>query len=303
MVTKILQISIVMIFGGMNAAYGYVIGFEEREFCGGWARYLSSPVIDGEYIARASYPGHYSLRNPGPCSAHVLLPDNGTTHVSLASGSYMAISRIDAGAFNLVSIDYAEYSELVLYVDSFDVVGVKNDGTVLTETIYLDKVLDGLNGEDDFQTHYFSHDWQNLSRVEFVSSLVAVDNIDVSTGPLPIGVSIDLKPHNKGNRIDIRESAVKVAVLSINTDDGDKFDFDSSQVDPDSILLNGTLTHTIQNVKAKDVDNDGDTDLVILMKSANGFVSCGQSVFGLTGETFAGDQIVGEDHVTAVGCK
>ena len=125
--------------------------------------------------------------------------------------------------------------------------------------------------------------------------------------PPPTSVNIDIKPGSDPNSINLKSKGViPVAILSTNTADGDALDFDATQVDPHTVMFgpNGaSIKHG--NGHVKDVDGDGDPDMVLHFKTQETGIQCGDTDASLTGSTFANPDSVdveGADAIKTVGC-
>jgi hypothetical protein len=115
---------------------------------------------------------------------------------------------------------------------------------------------------------------------------------------LTVPVTIDIKPGSDPNSFNNDGNGV-ISVAILTTDS-----FDAATVDPFSVSLDGAGVH----VKGKsgnagaleDVDNDGDLDLVVQIMDVDGIYQAGDTLATLTGVTFDGHDIVGEDTIRIV---
>jgi len=144
-------------------------------------------------------------------------------------------------------------------------------------------------------------------------------------------VAIDIKPGSDPNSINLKSKGViPVAILTT-------VDFDATTVDPGLVkfgpsngsVLNGSVlvaggpgtsgplasaelycpdalgeateTHGVGHVK--DVDGDGDADVVYHFPTQDSGIACGDTAATLTGETFGGQPITGSDSIVTRGCK
>ena len=114
----------------------------------------------------------------------------------------------------------------------------------------------------------------------------------------PYPVQIDIKPgiypncfNNDGKGV------IPVAVLGSS-------DFDATQVDPSSVVLNGQGVNVVGKGKPQahieDVDGDGKDDLLIQIEDVDGTYEPGESMATLTGMTFGGTHFSGTDSVCIV---
>jgi hypothetical protein len=112
-------------------------------------------------------------------------------------------------------------------------------------------------------------------------------------------VSIDIKPGNSPNSINLRSSGVvPVAILSSSM-------FDATQVNPETVTLAGAKVKLIgkgdrYSCSPEDVNEDGLADLVCHVKTADFLIEPGDSIAILEAETFNGKHIRGEDSIQIV---
>ncbi|MFB3074754.1 MAG: hypothetical protein ACE1Z6_06200, partial [Candidatus Methylomirabilales bacterium] len=81
-------------------------------------------------------------------------------------------------------------------------------------------------------------------------------------------------------------------------------DFDATTVDPGTIEFGpdgARETHGVGHVK--DVDSDGDNDMVLHFRTQDSGIQCGDTTATLTGETFDGQKVMGSDSIVTPGCK
>ncbi|HKE44300.1 MAG TPA: hypothetical protein VKB41_07145 [Steroidobacteraceae bacterium] len=111
-------------------------------------------------------------------------------------------------------------------------------------------------------------------------------------------VSIEIRPHGPLNRINPRSKG-KVPVAILTTDS-----FDATSVDPAKVLFGATGTEAAPTHFAlRDVDRDGNTDIVLQFKIQETGIQCADTSAVLSGETFDGRAIKGSDSIRTVGCK
>jgi hypothetical protein len=80
--------------------------------------------------------------------------------------------------------------------------------------------------------------------------------------------------------------------------------FDATTVDPTTVLFGATGTEAAPvHFDLKDVDRDGDTDMILHFNTRATRIQSGDTSASLTGETFSGQMIQGSDSVKTVGCK
>ena len=111
-------------------------------------------------------------------------------------------------------------------------------------------------------------------------------------------VTIDIKPVSSENRINPRSNGrIRVAIL---TRDG----FDATEVDPTTVRFGRTGTEAAPiHFALRDIDSDGNTDLVLRFKTPQTGIACGDTSASLSGRTFGGQAINGSDSIRTVGCN
>lgn len=114
------------------------------------------------------------------------------------------------------------------------------------------------------------------------------ENGSANFGPCEMIVQIDIKPGSGSNLIKLSSpGAVSVAVLTTE-------DFDASTIDPVTVLFAGASP---LSWNMKDVDRDGDMDLLFQFKIRELELDENSREATLTGMTFDGISILGEDAV------
>ena len=80
--------------------------------------------------------------------------------------------------------------------------------------------------------------------------------------------------------------------------------FDATTVDPLSVEFgSGGTTKTHGKWHIKDVDDDGDSDLVLHFNTQETGIVCGDTSAFLSGVTFGGQAMEGSDSISTVGCN
>ena len=111
-------------------------------------------------------------------------------------------------------------------------------------------------------------------------------------------VTIDIKPASSGNRINPRSNGkIRVAILTSDS-------FDATEVDPTTVRFGRTGTEAAPvHFDLKDVDRDGNTDIVLRFMTRQTGIACGDTSASLSGRTFGGQVISGSDSIRTVGCR
>ena len=119
---------------------------------------------------------------------------------------------------------------------------------------------------------------------------------DTSIGTTP--VTIDIKPASSVNGINPRsKGTVRVAVLT-------RTGFDATEVDPATVRFGRTGTEAAPvHFALRDVDGDGNTDIVLRFKIRQTGIVCGDTSASLTANTFGGQRIEGTDAIRTIGCR
>ena len=108
-------------------------------------------------------------------------------------------------------------------------------------------------------------------------------------------VAIDIRPGSDRNGINPRSKGkIPVAILSTG-------DFDATQVDPATVRFGPDEAPAV-GYSVKDVDYDGDWDLVVRFKKRDTGITCGDTEATLVGETYEGQAITGTDFIKVKGC-
>ncbi|KKS98059.1 MAG: cartilage oligomeric matrix protein [Candidatus Gottesmanbacteria bacterium GW2011_GWA2_43_14] len=114
-----------------------------------------------------------------------------------------------------------------------------------------------------------------------------------------VAVAIDIKPGSDPNCFNYNDHGViPVAIL------GSSF-FDATQVDPDTVLLNGQVVKAAGKsnkllAHTEDVNTDGFDDLVVQIADSDGTYQTGDATATLTGKTLSGLDFQGTDSICIV---
>ncbi|MBN1274252.1 MAG: hypothetical protein JXB26_18470 [Candidatus Aminicenantes bacterium] len=116
--------------------------------------------------------------------------------------------------------------------------------------------------------------------------------------PPVIDVDVDIKPGSTQNSINPRSKG-KIPVAILTTED-----FQANTVDVNEVRFGKTgIEAAPVHYALKDVDGDGDLDLILHFKTQETGIQCGDTQAFLTGRTIDGKFIEGSDSVRTVGCK
>ena len=137
---------------------------------------------------------------------------------------------------------------------------------------------------------------------------------DLLTGlPGPVGlavvegvieVSVDIKPGGYPNSINPSSRGLTaVAVLTTSRAQGESLDFDASQLDGSTVTFGPGDAAPAREARVEDADGDGDADLLLHFRTADTGLGCGDSSAELTGLTWSGEAVSGEDSVRIVPCR
>ncbi|MGD2086186.1 MAG: VCBS repeat-containing protein [Candidatus Aminicenantes bacterium] len=122
-------------------------------------------------------------------------------------------------------------------------------------------------------------------------------------GPPTITIEIDIKPGSWPNAVNPRSKGViPVAILTTNKAVGESVDFDATAVDPLSVKFGpGEAVEAHGKGHIKDVDSDGDLDMVLHFKTPETSIQYGDTEACLTGKTLDGKSIEACDAIVTVG--
>jgi hypothetical protein len=111
-------------------------------------------------------------------------------------------------------------------------------------------------------------------------------------------VSVDIRPTSDANKMNPNSNKnINVAILS-----GDSFD--ATTVDPNTVRFGATGTEAAPiHVGRRDVDGDGNRDMVVRFQIQDTAIKCGDTSALLTGQTFNGAVFIGSSPIKTVQCK
>src|SRR5262249_41656297 len=111
-------------------------------------------------------------------------------------------------------------------------------------------------------------------------------------------VSVDVRPRSDANKINPNSTkTINVAIFSGNG-------FDATTVDPNTIRFGATGTEAVPiHVARRDVDGDGDRDMVVRFAIQDTGIKCGNTAATLTGQIPGGPSIIGSSPIKTVQCQ
>jgi hypothetical protein len=114
----------------------------------------------------------------------------------------------------------------------------------------------------------------------------------------PMLVSVDVRPKKDANRINPNSTKViNVAIFSVNG-------FDATAVDSSTVRFGTTGIEAAPiRVAMRDVDGDGQFDMVLRFEIQNTGIRCGDTSASLTGQTSSGVSFIGSSPIKTVQCK
>jgi len=107
-------------------------------------------------------------------------PENGTAYLLAGLTDTLKFSFTNGVVFCMLSVDLAEFSTVVPDAVTVRFVGYRHDGTIVTNHVTTDGIIDGTGPLADFETFYFSSPFTDLDRVEIPTYGWSLDNLVVS---------------------------------------------------------------------------------------------------------------------------
>jgi len=123
---------------------------------------------------------------------------------------------------------------------------------------------------------------------------------ECAAAPVVPRVEIDILPKSRDNRIDVdSRKLVRVAILTTSVARGDSLDFDAATVAPRSVRFGrGGAREAKTRVRMRDVDRDGDRDLILHFRIDESGIELGDAEACLEGLTADGSPFEGCDRVS-----
>jgi len=116
-----------------------------------------------------------------------------------------------------------------------------------------------------------------------------------------IPVKIDIKPGSFPNTVNPKvQGVIPVAILTTKASDNFAT-FDATTVDPTTVRFGSKEALVVQYAR-KDVDGDGDPDLILQFRTQQTGIICGNTSAILKGATFSKEAIKGTDSIRTVDC-
>jgi hypothetical protein len=113
----------------------------------------------------------------------------------------------------------------------------------------------------------------------------------------PMLISVDVRPRSDANRINPSSTKnINVAILSANG-------FDATGVDPNTVRFGATGAEAAPiHVGLRDVDGDGDRDMLVRFQIPDTGIKCGDTSASLTGQSSNGVSFIGSSSIKTVQC-
>jgi hypothetical protein len=111
-------------------------------------------------------------------------------------------------------------------------------------------------------------------------------------------VSVDIRPKKDANRINPNSTKdINVAIFSVSG-------FDATTVNANTVRFGARGTEAAPvHIALRDVDGDGNRDMVLRFQIPGTGIMCGDNFASLTGQTSQGLAIIGSSPITTVKCK
>jgi hypothetical protein len=111
-------------------------------------------------------------------------------------------------------------------------------------------------------------------------------------------VSVDVRPRSDANKINPNSTKnINVAIISANG-------FDATTVEPNTVRFGATGAEAAPvQIAIRDVDGDGDQDMVLRFQIPDTGITCGDISAVLTAQTSNGLSIIGSSPINTVQCK
>jgi hypothetical protein len=192
------------------------------------------------------------------------------------------------GALEFVNFEFDDTSPQVNATQSipFSITGEVDDIVFLDADVFI------------FANNGGFGDSRTTLRIELDNPELVQASFPVETfSHAPRPVETDIKPGKTPNSIN-PTSGQKIPVAILTTDT-----FDVTQVDWETVSVGpGGATESHGRAHVKDVDDDGDMDLLLHFDIPDTGIECGDTQATLTGETFEGEPIIGTDSIVTVNC-
>jgi hypothetical protein len=205
-----------------------------------------------------------------------LLPDIGSVRLEFSSGEEQVFTL---SATRMLCCTEARFD----YADTDD--GIVGNGLVASATITLDYKYEPFSPGSGFPG------------VPFGLKFMGIDDVTYSTAvvPAPEQIAIDIRPNKEVNVVNLKSQGfVSVAILT-------EGEFYALDVDAETVRFGPNLVGP-QRYKVKDVDQDGDDDLLLYMSITGSGIACGDTDARLAGALYDGSQVLGTDSIVTKGC-
>jgi hypothetical protein len=216
-------------------------------------------------------------------------------------------SEIEAGVWSHVAGIWKGGAEFELYVNGAQITGTPLAEGPTPSAMANNSVPVNIGRAESFSgsfvgpAAYFSgliDEVEIFDRALSASEIEAIFNAG-SAGKCKITqVEIDIRPGSIPNKVNPNNpGAISVAVLTTEA-------FDASAVDAATVRFGRTGTEAVPVRSAlRDVDADGDVDLLLRFQIPDTGIVCGDTSASLSGTTFGGQMIEGTDAVMTPSCS
>ena len=165
--------------------------------------------------------------------------------------------------------------------------------TIYNEYLTLEELMSV--DREDIYTAYESARALNGAMLAVITTKLTIAAIS-DTPPEPSwDVQIDVQPKSTTNYVRLNTNKLlPVAIMGSSS-------YDVTQVDSDTVTFEGASPAL--PVKVKDIDGDGNVDMLFKFAIPETSIECGDTEATLIGQTFLGQDVTGSDSIITKGCK
>jgi hypothetical protein len=159
-------------------------------------------------------------------------------------------------------------------------------------------ISSGIDGTPDYEYDGFH---VNVAGAQKLA--LDIDSLIQLARGAPRRISVDLDPWSDENIVlPLSNDLITVAFLSTSGAASEQLNFDSTQINPDSVRFGLGEAVNVYSPDYVDFNGDNQVDVLLGFQTEASGIACGDTEVALFGETYAGEAFIAEASIDADAC-